>query len=241
MWKDILVILIILVASYLFTVSSVQRFDLQLIFILLTLIILILYKIIYYKKQIQKNSINENFQNNLNVSEINNWLGSVSKAVSDGNSDKSLEKLSNESQALQNKLDTVQKELLTLKEMLTLKDKKDNEVDVSIVNALDTTTIQSNQNENLKKLASDIQNAKQILEKVSVENVNKEYPKIPVYSSCVVSNADGGYSKDTPNKDAEKEGTSQDNNQLSQTRKTNYNITQAIADVLKNGINLNLN
>lgn len=242
MWKDILVIFIILVASYLFTVSSIQKFDLQLIFILLTLIILIFYKIIYYRRRIVKNKITENFQDGLDVSEINTWLGDMQKVVSDGNSDESLDKLSIESQALQNKLDKVSTEINSLKELITLKDKKDENVDVSVINSLDTATIQSSQNENLKKLAEDIKNAKQILEKVSVENINKEYPKIPVYSSCVVSNADGGYSKDTPNKDIENDGSQQTNNQMMvQTRQNNYNVTQAISDVLKNGINFNLN
>ena len=84
---------------------------------------------------------------------------------------------------------------------------------------LRAATIQSNQNENLK-LAEDIKNAKQLLEKVNVENVKEEQSKIPVYSSCVVSNADGGYSKDTPNKDAENDITQQTNNQMvNQTRK----------------------
>lgn len=242
MWKDILVIFIILVASYLFTVSSIQKFDLQLIFILLTLIILILYKIIYYRKKIGKTKITENFQDGLDVTEINTWLGDMQRAVTDGNADESLDKLSTQSQALQTKLDKVSSEINSLKELITLKDKKNENVDVSVINSLDTATIQSNQNENLKKLAEDIKNAKQLLEKVNVENVNKEYPKIPVYSSCVVSNADGGYSKDTPNKDAENDAVQQTNNQMMvQPRQNNYNVTQAISDVLKNGINFNLN
>ena len=261
MWKDILIIFIVIISSYIFTLSSIQKFDKQMTFILIQLLVLIIFKMIYYKNKIVNSGIKENFQGtstptpsstpppgteNLNLSMVNDWIGAVQNNVQTGKiSDDSLRTLSNEANQLQTKLDKVSTEILSLKELITMKDNKSNNNNKNIVNTLDTATIQSNQNENLKQLAKDIKSARALLENVSMAQQTKEYPKIPVYSSCVVSNADGGYSLDTPNKDSQ----NQKNNQVQQN-KSNQRISAvssgaglvgALTNVFDKGINVKIN
>jgi hypothetical protein len=258
MWKDILIIFVVIISSYIFTLSSIQKFDKQMTFILIQLLVLIIFKMIYYKNNIVNKGIKENFQGgttptpppppgteNLNLSMVNDWIGAVQNNVQTGKiSDNSLRTLSNEANQLQTKLDKVSTEILSLKELITMKDNNNN-TNKSIVNTLDTATIQSNQNENLKQLAKDIKSARALLENVSMAQQTKEYPKIPVYSSCIVSNADGGYSLDTPNKDSQ----NQKNNQVQQN-KSNQRISAvssgaglvgALTNVFDKGINVKIN
>ena len=257
MWKDILIIFVVIISSYIFTLSSIQKFDKQMTFILIQLLILIIFKMIYYKNNIVNSGIKENFTatatataspptEDLNLSMVNNWLNQLQSGVSSGNiNDTTLTRLSNEANQLQTKLDKVSTEILSLKELITMKDNNNN-TNKSIVNTLDTATIQSNQNENLKQLAKDIKSARALLENVSMAQQTKEYPKIPVYSSCVVSNADGGYSLDTPNKDAQNEqnnnqGQQNNSNQRLSGISSGAGLVGALTNVFDKGINVKIN
>lgn len=267
MWKDILIIFIVIISSYIFTLSSAQKFDKQMTFILIQLLILIIFKMIYYKNNIVNKGIKENFQSrtttgttggttptptptpgtqNLSLNMVNNWLNDMQSTVSTGNiNDTALTRLSNDANQLQTKLDKVSTEILSLKELIAMKDNKSNNNNKNIVNTLDTATIQSNQNENLKQLAKDIKSARALLENVSMAQQTKEYPKIPVYSSCVVSNADGGYSLDTPNKDAqnEKNNQAQQNNtkQRMSSISSGAGLVGALSNIFDKGINVKIN
>ena len=258
MWKDILIIFIVIISSYIFTLSSIQKFDNQLTFILIQLLILIIFKMIYYKNNIVNSRPIENFQttstttttagpssgsDDLSLKVVNDWIESVNSSVASGTiSDNSLNQLSTEANKLQTKLDKVSNEILSLKELITMKDSK-SDVDKATINTLNTATIQSNQNENLKKLAKDIKTAKALLEDVSIKQQSKEYPKIPVYSSCVVSNADGGYTLDTPNKDAQsqKDSVKDQVSQKVSNIPSNLGLVNTLSHIFDKGINVKIN
>jgi hypothetical protein len=66
---------------------------------------------------------------------------------------------------------------------------------------LDEMNIQASQqiqDYRIKKLHEDIAQTTDLIKKAKLRDDAKSFKKIPIYSSCVVSNADGSYSTDTP-------------------------------------------
>lgn len=67
---------------------------------------------------------------------------------------------------------------------------------------LDEMNIQASQqiqDYRIKQLNDNIAQTTDLIKKAKLRDDAKSFKKIPIYSSCVVSNADGSYSTDTPN------------------------------------------
>lgn len=243
MMKDIYVILFVIVMSYIFVVSDKKKFDQQMMFILLTLMIVILYKLMHYKKL-------EGFVN-INASEIQNWLTSSENV--DATNEIKVGELSSKADVINENLTRTLGEITKLKDILLEKEKQSN-VDDDYLSSLDTRNMQTMQNKELQKLQSDIENAKVMLSQLEIAKSTKKYPKIPVYSSCVISNADGSYNMDTPNASNKGNLTPSMQSQQptmggdvqkpqtvtpQQQNQQNLMLNKMLSNILQNGINLN--
>lgn len=198
MFSDILVILLVLVASYLFKISEKHKLDTQLMFVLLAIMVLVVYKIAYYKKMTSVEGFNETISD-LDMDVINGWINQTGRSIdslSSGEKEELMKQLSDfKSQVLAQNND--------LKDVINQILKARNEKRTySAVDTMDLSNIQTLQNEQIKNLEDKFEKARELLGLVEMEKTAKKYPKIPVYSSCVVSNADGGYTLDTPNLNA---------------------------------------
>ena len=171
MWQNILIIFIIILFSYIFTLKDTKYFDLQMLFILLSLSSIVIYKLMFLKKLNQ----NENFDNHTNQNEIGEFV--KNEPQSEEQEQKSLVNPSLQLNQLQSQI-----EELTLQiDNLTKKKKED------LPNIEGTRSISdsiTNQDYELSKLENEIENLKEQLFFTTEENQKKEYKKIKVVNSC---------------------------------------------------------
>ena len=165
MWQNILIILIVILLSYVFTLKDKKYFDLQMLFILLTLFIIVIYKLMFMKK-INK----ENFQSDIDTFSKSN--------VTSSKSNNSLSDNSVVISKLQNDIDTLKDEIDRLTET-----KPTSESGLKDGN-LDVTKSITEQDFEIKKLEKNLENLKQQLFFTTEEQAKKTYKKIKVYNSC---------------------------------------------------------
>jgi len=199
MFSDILVILLVLVASYLFKISEKHKLDTQLMFVLLAIMILVVYKLAYYKKITSVEGFNTDTISDLDMDVINNWINQAGGSV-DSLSDDEKDDMMSQLSEFKYQVLAQNRELKEVVNQL-LKDRKQKR-SYGAGDTMDLTNTQTLQNEQIKNLEDKFEKARELLGLVEMEKTAKKYPKIPVYSSCVVSNADGGYTLDTPNLNA---------------------------------------
>lgn len=120
--------------------------------------------------------------------------------------------------------------------------------------SIDLKTTQLLQNKEIAKLTNRLNTLKTLYQNYSQEKAVNEYPKIPIYSSCIVAEASGGYSLDNLNKKPTSEKPIVYANQAvvpgTQTYNPNKNVDinnpiLTLEDILhqlsKNDINVNFN
>lgn len=234
MITDFMVILLLVGLSYLIKNTNSKYFDNQILFILCGLLVLVFYKTLNYDKLTNEGFENVNFDKE-NIQDLINSLKNknIDTQTPDG------QELIKKAVKVENLL-TKQVELLTDLNAPKPVDKS-NELSYDRDNLQNIASIQVYQNQKIKDIEDKINKARNKLQKKEIERNSKSYPKIPVYSSCVVSNASGNYSIDKPdthrqtqlNSDDYIENRGQNNNNMSEV----MNIIQNIAD---KGININL-
>ena len=257
MWKDIYVILFIIMVSYIFTVSETKKFDKQMMFIMLALMIIILYKVIHYRNNSVNNGVNDGVSEgfiNINASDIQNWLSSAPDSQGGEVEGPSTNRLVSEAETINENLQKTLEEVSKLKAVLLEKENKDKNVNDDYLSSLDTRNMQTMQNKELQKLQTDIENAKVMLSQLEIAKSTKKYPKIPVYSSCVVSNADGTYNVDSQdtnqvqkNMQTQQPTIAGNTNGINppvvggvqQTSQSNEMLNKMLSNILQNGVNLN--
>lgn len=239
--NSLLVIFAVIGASYIFTLADGKQFDNQLMFVLLTFMILVLYK--------------TNLLNNLISSEegfiINEIDGTKIGEFLKGQPTDSSERINYNEKAdeINKNLSGLSNEIKKLNEMMKMNENTKNDSinkNKDYLSSLDIRNIQTRQNEDLNRLSDEIQKAKNLLTETDIEKNNKSYHKIPVYSSCVISNADGSITEDEPNES--KNIISSDNNVNSNPKNpngtgsstSNDDMLNFLKNVIENGVNVNL-
>lgn len=170
MWQNILIILIIILFSYIFTFKDKNYFDLQMLFILLSLFSIVIYKLMFLKTL----KINENYTNNDNQNDVSTFAGSNNKgSVSDKTGDNKhiISKLQMEMETLKLELENLNKERQSKG-----KGFKDGSRPIA-----DTVTSQDYE---IKKLEKNLENLKEQLFFTNEEQAKQTYKKIKVYNSC---------------------------------------------------------
>lgn len=186
MLSNIFVILLIIVLSYIFKMNEKMNFDNQIMFIFLSLSVMVAYKYL----NVQKMFIGEEgFKENLNEV-VNTFADPDSENENSTNPENS--KVLEQNKKFQNIITELQEKMANLEEK-TLSQNID-EGALTNINSAEVNQIQSNELERLRRLIDQVKI--QIKEKTS-QNEDKQYKKIPVYNSCIVSEADGSVSNPT--------------------------------------------
>ncbi len=167
MWQNILIILIIILFSYVFTLKDKNYFDLQMLFILLTMFIIVIYKLMFLKKL----KTMENFE----VDTVDDF---VTNQIETNNNNNDEEAKSSVISKLENDIDTLKDEV----DRLTKEKPKSN--DGLKDGVLDVNKSITEQDFEIKKLEKNLENLKEQLFFTVEEQQKKTYNKIKVYNSC---------------------------------------------------------
>lgn len=187
---EILLVFLIIAFSYIFKVSGSIGMDNQLTFICLTFIVVILYKMLLYYRM--KN----------NLSKVSEGFYDFSKEVNEFVSSGLPEKVNNQNiQEYKENLNKLQEQVNVMNEYLqeiSSIAKGENEFNKTPLDEINIQASQQIQDYRIKKLQEDITQTTDLIKKAKLRDDAKSFKKIPVYSSCVVSNADGSFSVDSP-------------------------------------------
>lgn len=188
---DLLILLLIVAFSYVFKLSQTKNYDIQLIFILLAVLAIVIYKYTMYR-QLAKNST-EGYQDF--TDEINKFLN---KDVPQGATQTSINDYKASLAKLQDKVDLMNEYLAELKNAGSQSGSAADGLDGSKASELNIQASQQIQDYRLNKLRDEIRRTQDIITQADLASSATKYNKIKVLSSCIVSNADGSYSADTP-------------------------------------------
>jgi hypothetical protein len=194
MLYDLLILLLIVAFSYVFKLSQTKNYDSQLIFILLAVLVIVIYKYTMYRQLAKNSGVDEGYQDF--TDEINKFLN---KDVPQGATQTSINEYKSGLAKLQDKVDLMNEYLAELKNAgsqtgTTAADG----LDGSKASELNIQASQQIQDYRLNKLRDEIRRTQDIITQADLARSATKYNKIKVLSSCIVSNADGSYSADTP-------------------------------------------
>jgi hypothetical protein len=188
---EILIVFLIIIFSYIFKVSDKVGMDKQLTFICLCFIVIITYKMLMYhrmKNNIVKSKSNEGFFDF--SKEVNEF---ISADVPNNATNKTVQQYKEDLTKLQEQVSVMNEYLSEISSIA-----KGENNPASPLDEMNIQASQQIQDYRIKKLNDDIAQTTDLIKKAKLRDDAKSFKKIPVYSSCVVSNADGSYSTDTP-------------------------------------------
>lgn len=184
MVHNLIIILLIIGFSYLFEKSCNYEFNSQLTFILLSLFVVVIYKFL-----LNRSMIKENF--NDFTEQINEFLKS---GLPDAGTDpKTMQEYSKQLTQLQDKVDIMNEYLNEIKE--TAERKSDGE---TMGDQLNIQASQQIQDYRIREMQNELTRTTDLIKEAKMREDASKFKKIPIYSSCVVSNADGSIQVDTP-------------------------------------------
>jgi hypothetical protein len=187
MVHNLIIILLIIGFSYLFETSCNYEFNQQLTFILLSLFVIIIYKFL-----INKCIAKENF--NDFTTQINEFLkGGLPDSKT---STEDMKEYSKQLVSLQDKVDIMNEYLNEIKE--TAERKGEGE---TMGNQLNIQASQQIQDYRIREMQKEISRTTDLIKEAKMREDSTKFKKIPIYSSCVISNADGSMQVDTPSTD----------------------------------------
>lgn len=196
MLREILIIFLIVLTSYVFTIKSKNKtlFDPQIMFVILALTLIVLFKALYYKDINKK----ENFQNSEN--DVGSQIVKFIEGQKEVGMDKSFNMMNEQDKnQYMSSMNNLISQVSTLNQQIS---KINDDPTLSVSDNLNTNdrlsleSMQKMQNFQIEYLQKQIEKSKQMLQQQEIEeNVNK-YKPIKVYSSCAVSSADGTFSND---------------------------------------------
>jgi hypothetical protein len=184
MQYDLLILLLIVGFSYVFKLSHTKNYDSQLIFILLSFITLVIYKYLIYK-QLRNSEGYQDFTDKLNEF--------LNKDIPQGATQSSINEYKSELGKLQEKVDIMTEYLAELKS-----GNQSSQQESVGGNDMSIQASQQIQDYRINRLRDEIRRTQDIITQADLAKSSTKYNKIKVLSSCLVSNADGTYSADTP-------------------------------------------
>lgn len=160
MWKNILIIFIIILFSYIFTLKDKNYFDLQILFIVLSIAILIIYKLMF----VSNLNKTENF--GIEHENVNDFFqGNTTTSVSNSDKDADIERIKGQLEVLKSAVDV-------------------NNTQNTGKNLLKEDLAYKNQENDINLLENKVEELKEYLYLSNEEKNETFYKKIPVYNSC---------------------------------------------------------
>lgn len=184
MVHNLIIILLIIGFSFLFETSCNYEFNSQLTFILLSLFVVVIYKFL-----INKCIMKENFSSF--DDQINSFLKQGLPEQNTSRAD--MEKYSKQLTQLQDKVDIMNEYLNDIKETAEGKNKGD-----TVGDQLNIQASQQIQDYRIRQIQKEIERTTDLIKEAKMREDASKFKKIPIYSSCIVSNADGSLQVDTP-------------------------------------------
>lgn len=255
MWKELFIIILVICISYVFTISDRKYYDSQLMFIIAALFIIVIYKALHFNALIDLNkdlgvslpfttqspTITESFTADIDLTKLSTWLSTTQANVNNMTQDQQADMAKDYSNIRQD-LDTVKKLLqaLNAQQSLASVSTPDPNATYDRTNMLNLASYQTLQNERIATLKNEIDKAKGTLNQITIAKGAIDYPKIPVYSSCVVSDAAGGYSSTGTSASTSIAIGGSPSISPSNAQNSSGILTQALTGLLSNGINVNM-
>lgn len=193
MLKDIFIIILVIVLSYIFTIRQNNKnklFNPQLMFIVLSLSVIVIYKVLYYKNLTKQK---EGFYDV--GSEIVNFIESQGN---DMVADRLATISENDRRQYIDTITDLSGRVATLNQRME-ENSREGGVNENLGSndTLSLETIQKMQNFQIDFLQKQIDKSKELLQQQEIEDSIKKYKPIKVYSSCNVSSADGAFTEDS--------------------------------------------
>ena len=188
MYYDCVALLVIICLSYLFALSITKNYDPQAMFILLSCLVLIIYKCLV-NRHIYQNVSKENFSDF--TEDIQQLIDSDIPA---GANPMNTAELYNRIKVISDKLSSLNENLDEIKNI----NKEASLQDASNAEELSLQASQQIQDFRIKKMEDETARLQDLVKKNQIKQESAKFKKIPIYSSCVVSNADGSISNDLP-------------------------------------------
>ena len=179
--EELIIVIVVITVSTLYATDIGKRYNPQLVFILLVMGIILLYKTL---KSCFTNAPFQNFAN-----EIGEFL---QKDMPSANSAQDVADYKSGLSALQSKIDKTNELLSNLDSQLKNKDN-------GSLNLSDQYNIQASQqiqDYQIRNITEEIKRANDLIKESKLREDSKKYKKIPVISSCIISEADGSLSYD---------------------------------------------
>lgn len=259
MTKDILILILIIFLSYFFTISQLDK---QYLFIIFSISAIVLYKLLHsnyvlpqpYNPQfLSYQQVVEGFNvptNIIDEEKIKQFLDGVQNLQASKTT-------SPEDAATIQNLKDIAVSISTNLEQLskTIQNSNITNTTNNATNILSVAAQNAILAEKIRNIEDKITKARQKLINEEIKRTSQSYPKIPVYSSCVVADASGGFSIDTPQTPQTVSQTSANSTlmnssstSLSSSRTPDFNnstitttgLGDLMSSILKNGITLNL-
>ena len=187
---EILIVFLIIIFSYIFNVSDKVGMDKQLTFICLCFIVIITYKMLLYYRM--KNNIVKSKEGFYDFSkEVNEF---ISADVPSTANNKTIQEYKEDLTKLQEQVSVMNEYLSELSSISKGENNPNTPLDEMNIQAS-----QQIQDYRIKQLNDNIAQTTDLIKKAKLRDDAKSFKKIPIYSSCVVSNADGTYSTDSIN------------------------------------------
>lgn len=199
---ELLIVFLVIGFSVLFKYSEIVGMDSQLVFICLCFLIILIYKAMMYyrmKMNLHKLANNPSYNNASNQEPFYDFASEVKQFI---NRD-TYNAADNESiRDYQLKLTKLNDKVSIMNEYLQeLNNIAKGNQQGGVNSAFDELNIQASQqiqDYRIRQLQKDIDQTTDLIKKAKLRDDAKNFKKIPVYSSCVVSNADGSFSTDSP-------------------------------------------
>ena len=188
MYLDFITLLIIIVLSYVFSLSITKKYDAQAMFILLTCLVLIIYKCLI-NKYMSENFINEGFEN-VSTELLQFVQGEMPNNLQTEDVMEYKRKLSQ----LVHKIETMNENLEEIKKSNDITNEMS---DGSMESKLELSSKQQIQDDRIKRMQEQVDMTNDLLRQTQMKEESAKFKKIPIYSSCVVSNADGSLTTET--------------------------------------------
>ena len=202
---DIIAVIAVIAFSFLFTLKETKYLNHQLLYIVMALVVILFYKILYYNGKYGRygngnaNGTIEGFQDVTDrvsdtLTRIQDW--------SRNRPDPDVQLTPQQADNLQQQSEDINRGLNEIKYLLSYNESSRNipiqQGNSDSVGSLNLNASQVIQDKELDLVEQQLDQVKATLRSVEEQNKEKKYTKIPVYSSCLVAEADGSYSVDQP-------------------------------------------
>jgi len=257
MLTNIIIIFCIICLSYVFKMNEGMHFDSQMLFILLAIGVMVLYKFMVVRNNYGNHNNNNNNKTN---GYAEGFQDNLSSAVSDFAGDATQPSVGAESSNNNSKgdVDALKEQMEeVLDAVANLKASQDKGID-HLKNGgmgIDHEAVNAAQGDSIGEIGTYLENLKADIDARNSQTTEKQYKTIPVYNSCVISEADGNLTNTNASSNSRRNNSMADKAGIDEVHKregtttdlksgnqdTLENMKETLQTIRRNGLTVNLN